>query len=461
MTACLFVGPTLRRTEINALAPEVVCLPPVTQGDLYRIAERRPTAIGIVDGYFGGAPSVWHKEILWALSQGIPVFGSASMGALRAAELHLYGMQGVGRIFEAFRDGELQDDDEVAVVHGPAETSFAVASVPMVNIRATLWRGQTLAVVSEASRRRLETIAKSLFFSHRAWPAILQAAEIQGLDGDELLTLRDWLPEGFVDQKRDDALEMLAAMQQVEAGGEPREPQFRFEWTHLWDEMVGRMSAGETVESGHRDFAEHLIEELRLEGPAAYATVKSNALLRMLAHRDAARRGSQASPEAMRAALNGMRERLQLFSRDRLQAWMARNLLDEASLQRLIAQEAELQSLSAGASQSIGPFLLDELRLSGVYERLANRARHKADALRHLRADDSDVPLVFGPDAMRLRMWFFEHRLGLPMPDDPENFAHGLGLASAAEFDRALWREWMYSRQDGRPEPASTDDEAG
>ena len=461
MTAYLFVGPTLRRTEINALVPEVVCLPPVSQGDLYRIAERRPTAIGIVDGYFGGAPSVWHKEILWALSQGIPVFGSASMGALRAAELHLYGMQGVGRIFEGFRDGELQDDDEVAVVHGPAETGFAAASVPMVNIRATLWRGQALAVVSEASRRRLETIAKSLFFSHRAWPAILQAAEIQGPNGHELRTLRDWLPEGFVDQKRDDALEMLAAMQQAAAGGEPRQSKFRFEWTHLWDEMVGRTSTGETVESGPRDFAEQVMEELRLQGPAAYATVKSNALLRLLAQREAARRGSEPSPQALRAALSGMRERLQLFSRDRLQAWMERNLLDEASLQRLIAQEAELQSLSAGSSHSIGSFLLDELRLSGAFERLANRARQKADALSDRRADDSGVPPVFGPDAMQLRIWFFEHRLGLPMPDDPEEFAHQLGLSSAAEFDRALWREWLYSRQDGRPEPASACDEAG
>ncbi len=461
MTAYLFVGPTLRRTEINALAPEVVCLPPVTQGDLYRIAQRRPTAIGIVDGYFGGAPSVWHKEILWALSQGIPVFGSASMGALRAAELHIYGMQGVGRIFEAFRDGELEDDDEVAVVHGPGETGFAAASVPMVNIRATLRRAQTSGLLSDPSGEKLAAIAKSLFFPHRAWPAILQAAGIEGLDGDEILRLRDWLPQGSVDQKRADALQMLAAMQQVPAGGEPRQPNFRFEWTHLWDEMVGRTSAGETAESGPRDFAEQVIEELRLQGPAAYATVKSNALLRLLAQREAARRGSEPSPQALRAALSGMRERLQLFSRDRLQAWMERNLLDEASLQPLIAQEAELQSLSAGSSHSIGRFLLDELRLSGAFDRLADRARQKADALSDQRAYDSGVPPVFGPDAMQLRMWFFEHRLGLPMPDDPEEFAHRLGLSSAAEFDRALWREWMYSRQEVRPDSTSTDERAG
>ena len=60
------------------------------------------SAIGIVDGYFEGVLSVWHKEILWAMAEGIHVFGSASMGALRAAELHPFGMHGTGRIFEAF-----------------------------------------------------------------------------------------------------------------------------------------------------------------------------------------------------------------------------------------------------------------------------------------------------------------------------------------------------------------------
>ena len=61
---------------------------PSAQGDVYRVAQERPSAIGIVDGYFEGVLSVWHKEILWAMAEGIHVFGSASMGALRAAELH-------------------------------------------------------------------------------------------------------------------------------------------------------------------------------------------------------------------------------------------------------------------------------------------------------------------------------------------------------------------------------------
>ena len=89
--------------------------------------------IGLIDGYFEWTLSVWHKEILWALTRGVHVFGAASVGALRAVELERYGMRGVGEIFRAYRDGELEDDDEVAVVHIPGQT-FACSSEAMVNI---------------------------------------------------------------------------------------------------------------------------------------------------------------------------------------------------------------------------------------------------------------------------------------------------------------------------------------
>ena len=86
---------------------------------MYQATQNHPTIIGIIDGYFEVTPTVWHKEILWAMAQGIHVYGSASIGALRAAELCSFGMTGVGRIFVAYRDGILTDDDEVAVMHAP------------------------------------------------------------------------------------------------------------------------------------------------------------------------------------------------------------------------------------------------------------------------------------------------------------------------------------------------------
>src|SRR5262249_44516336 len=112
----VFTGPTLSAAEASAEL-EALYLPPVAQGDVYRAALQGPRAIGIIDGTFERDPAVWHKEILWAMERGIRVFGSASMGALRAAELASFGMEGVGAIFAAYRDGVLEDDDEVAVAH--------------------------------------------------------------------------------------------------------------------------------------------------------------------------------------------------------------------------------------------------------------------------------------------------------------------------------------------------------
>ncbi|WP_239014256.1 TfuA-like protein [Archangium violaceum] len=75
---------------------------------------------------------------MYALGQDVIVLGASSMGALRAAELHPHGMVGVGRIFEAYLEGRLSADDEVALLHGPAELGFRPLTLPLVNIRATL-----------------------------------------------------------------------------------------------------------------------------------------------------------------------------------------------------------------------------------------------------------------------------------------------------------------------------------
>ena len=115
----VFLGPTLAKSDARAEL-DVVYLPPVSAGDVYRLWRHGPRVIGIVDGYFERVPAVWHKEIMWIMERGVHVFGGASMGALRAAELATFGMRGVGWVYQAFRDGTLDRDDEVAVKHGAA-----------------------------------------------------------------------------------------------------------------------------------------------------------------------------------------------------------------------------------------------------------------------------------------------------------------------------------------------------
>lgn len=235
MISCIFTGPTLP-PAIARRGFDAVFLPPVSQGDIIRVLEMRPASIGIIDGYFENVPAVWHKEILYALSQGIPVFGSASMGALRAAELAPFGMQGVGAVFEAFRDGVLEDDDEVAVLHGPAELGYPSLSEAMVNIRRTLSDALADGIIGESTRRHLETLAKRCPYRDRSYARVLAEARAGAVPVAELEAFARWLPDGRVDQKREDALLMLRQMRCAPANAE--KPVFNFERTRHWHQAV-------------------------------------------------------------------------------------------------------------------------------------------------------------------------------------------------------------------------------
>jgi hypothetical protein len=153
-------------------------------GDITRAASRQPEAIVLIDGIFEDCPSVWHKEILWALSRGIPVIGASSMGALRAAELDAYGMLGSGKIYAAYASGELGDDDEVAVVHGPSEMGHMALSDAMVDIRDTVAMARDEAVVTGAEAEAIISHAKSRHFKERSLIESVRAVLNVSRDGN-------------------------------------------------------------------------------------------------------------------------------------------------------------------------------------------------------------------------------------------------------------------------------------
>jgi hypothetical protein len=244
--AVIFAGPSLP-PSIRSSDPALEWYPPVRQGDVYRAAQSRPAIIGITDGYFEVTPTVWHKEILWAMAQGIHVYGSASIGALRAAELCPFGMAGVGRVFAAYRDGILTDDDEVAVLHGPEELDYPSVTEAMVNIRATLDKAVADGVLDCWLVARLTEIGKALFYKERSWDAILGLATGHGLSAMLLDRLAVWLGNGKVDQKQIDALEMIAAIREhLTAGVTPIEVPYRFQDTGYHKAATRQFTGGPT-----------------------------------------------------------------------------------------------------------------------------------------------------------------------------------------------------------------------
>ncbi|MGF1658559.1 MAG: TfuA-like protein [Rubrimonas sp.] len=233
MRVIVYLGPSAPLSAARAVL-DADYRPPVRHGDIWRALRDGPNVIAIADGMFEQVPAVWHKEILAALDAGVHVFGGASMGALRAAELHPFGMRGVGRIFEAFRDGLWTDDDEVALLHGPAEAGYPALSAPMANVRFTLARAEADAVLAADEAETVLRAAKALFYARRDWPAILRAAIAEGLAATRADALRDWLRNGQVDAKREDALAMLAAVRDFAATDPgPFAPDFVYERTDL------------------------------------------------------------------------------------------------------------------------------------------------------------------------------------------------------------------------------------
>jgi hypothetical protein len=161
----IFSGPSLPRAEVEAAG--FIWRPPVRQGDVRAILADEPAAIGIIDGVFECVPTVWHDEILEALDRGIPVYGAASIGALRAAELDVYGMIGVGQIYEAYRDGSLEDYDEVALLHAPEELGFRGLTASMVDVRASITARLNAGFVSAAQAASLITDYRRTFYKER------------------------------------------------------------------------------------------------------------------------------------------------------------------------------------------------------------------------------------------------------------------------------------------------------
>ena len=195
----VFLGPSLSAAEARKLAPRCTLMPPARQGDVWRALEGRPKVICLIDGVFESTPSVWHHELLCAVSAGVRVIGGGSMGALRAAELHGLGVEGCGRIFEAFRDGVLQGDDEVALLHAGPEHGHRAFTVPLVNVRHTVAEAKKRKNLSAAEAKALLQRAVATHYQQRTWTSLLRGC---GLDSAALPLL---------DLKADDARACLRA----------------------------------------------------------------------------------------------------------------------------------------------------------------------------------------------------------------------------------------------------------
>lgn len=182
---------------------EVIYKRPIKRGDLSIALKENPNIIGIIDGVFHQNSAVGHKEILNVIKNGVKVYGASSMGALRASELDTLGMTGIGYVYNQYASGEVDSDDDVAVMLD-SETLEAL-SEPLINMKYVFTNAVDEGIITEDEKDELLRIAKKTYYPKRNYAQTLSESNLDSETKDNLI---NFIRES-VDIKKEDAKDLL------------------------------------------------------------------------------------------------------------------------------------------------------------------------------------------------------------------------------------------------------------
>ena len=169
----IFLGPSLTHEKARKIL-DAEYRPPAKKGDFlgFTMPADGLTVVGLVDGYFlQDYPPSPIEVYQLIMRKNTVVIGSASLGALRAVELEKFGMIGVGKIFELYKHGIVNADDEVAVTF--TEEPQSLQSEAMIDIRFNLFMAKRKGIIDEITKKTVARVAKSVYFPYRNYEDIL------------------------------------------------------------------------------------------------------------------------------------------------------------------------------------------------------------------------------------------------------------------------------------------------
>jgi hypothetical protein len=171
----IYLGPSLSHEKARKIFAEADYRSPAKKGDFLRLAaDPDIKMVGFVDGVFlQDYPPTPIEVYQLARKEGMLLAGAASLGALRAVELEKFGMVGIGKIFQLYKSGKIDADDEVAVTFDP-EGDYRLQSEAMIDIRYNLFLAQKKGVVSRQAKLALARVAKATYFPHRNYSNIIE-----------------------------------------------------------------------------------------------------------------------------------------------------------------------------------------------------------------------------------------------------------------------------------------------
>jgi len=377
----IYSGPSLDDDSIREQIPEAIVKGPVRQGDFISDAmEYEPTHVIILEGAFHQSLSVWHKEIVWGLQiAGIKaIYGAASMGALRAADLANFGMIGFGKIFQWYFEGVITDESEVAAIYHQAQGRYVSLTTPLVNVRGALLKGLETGLLEHEEAEEIFAKTRAIHWTKRT-PAALER-----LDPRLALLLASH------NQKAIDALGLICTFRSLV----PAENYIKLDQRALSGLFSTQFERDRSVYVAGR--------EVRLQDLDAFITLHDqdyeqhtvDADNRTLALLLADIYRIQISPMELDAEWRRFNLRMGLRSLQEHDKWLRDNHCNGLELCRILGEEARLRKLRRALMTKSGPRrrtqrLLDYLKLSRQYHYWTVAAARREEMIQKAGAEEA------------------------------------------------------------------------
>jgi hypothetical protein len=205
----VFIGPSLSLNQARKIL-DAEYHPPVARDDVAILLNDPPDIIGIIDGVFHQQPAVSHREILHALEAGVIIVGGSSMGALRSAELDYAGMIGIGKVYQNYRDGVIESDDDVAIVFNPE--THELLSEALVSMNHNFQMAEKDGIITSSDVKNLYETAKKIYYPQRTYTRVLKDSK---LDKEKKKQLNSYLDNKGIDIKEEDAKKVLEYIKEL------------------------------------------------------------------------------------------------------------------------------------------------------------------------------------------------------------------------------------------------------
>ena len=204
----VFLGPSLKlekaRNIINA-----DFRPPAKKGDFINLSLlSAPLKIVLIDGVFLQDYPPTPIEVFQVLRKShFKVYGSSSIGALRAVELEKFGMEGFGKIFEFYKKEIINSDDEVAVTF---DSNYNLLSEAMIDIRYNIFLAWKRQIIDKETKQIMIKLAKSIYFPYRSYDNIIdKSLDIYPIHKKSILNFKEYISTNRTSLKELDAIRTL------------------------------------------------------------------------------------------------------------------------------------------------------------------------------------------------------------------------------------------------------------